>query len=242
MSSPIVEITNQGKNKYVNLITKKIQNGYIYGNRYIFKDSLQRGFFHFVVDTSQSKDFDGLRELAYSIQQRRLPNLGKLKLKDTLKGAFEYSANNILKGELYIPKNSKVFLTYDFESALSRLREIKFDYKTKSRNINWGFNENELENILDKARIQSKILLNSLNFKEGVDYHNINKKIWNPYDVYHPAGILNSPNSESILLPSLRFASLRNLYCFSTASLPAPGTANPTYSLLVLIDQTLEEM
>lgn len=241
LSSPIIEITNQGKDKYANLISKKIQNGYIYGNRYIFKDNLNRGFFHFVVDAEKSKDFDSLRELAYSIQQRRFPNLGKLKFKDTLKGALEYSSSKFLKGELYIPKEAKVFLTYDFECPPSRLRSIEFINK-KNRTINWGFDINELENILYEARIKSKILLDSLNLKEGIDYYEINKKIWNPYDAYHPTGILNTPNNEIVLLPSLRFESLQNLYCFSTASLPAPGTANPTYSLLVMIDHSLEEL
>lgn len=241
LSSPIIEITNQGKNKYADLISKKIQNGYIYGNRYIFKESLHRGFFHFVIDAEKSRDFDSLRELAYSLQQRRFPDLGKLQLKDTLKGALEYSSNKLLKGQLYIPKDSKVFLTYDFECPLSKLRTIEFDYK-KNRKINWRFDKNEIENILNEARIKSKIILDSFNLKEGIDYYEINKKIWNPYDVYHPTGILNSPNKESVLLPSLRFEYLQNLYCFSTASLPSPGTANPTYSLLVLIDQSLDEM
>ena len=104
------------------------------------------GFFHFVVDAEKSKDFDSLKDFTYSIQQRRLTNLGKLKLKDTLKGALEYTSSKLLKGKLYIPKYARVFLTYGFECPESRLRSIKF-YK-KNRTINFGFDINELENIL----------------------------------------------------------------------------------------------
>ena len=69
--------------------------------------------------------------------------LRKLKLKDTFKGTLEYSTSSLLKGELYIPKHSKVFLTYDFESPSSKLRKIEFDYKKNYRKINWGFNKNQ---------------------------------------------------------------------------------------------------
>ena len=82
-------------------------------------------------------------------------------------------------------------------------------------------------------------MLQSLDFRENIDYIDTSKDLWNPYDVYHPTGILNNNYFELIELPNLKFKFLENLFCFSTSSLPSPGTANPTYSLLALIDSSL---
>ena len=242
LSSPIVEITSSGKKHFQEIITKKIKNGYMFGNRYIFKSSIHRGFFHFVIDGSSSIEFDSLREIAYSIQQRRLPNIKGSSIKNTLKGAFEYSSKKFIKGEFYIPNDAKVFLTFDCECPISNKRFIKFENNFSKRKIKWDFDKKELNLIFQDAKSKSKILLESLNFKENIDYLNTKNDIWNPYDAYHPTGILNNNNFELIELPNLKFKFLDNLFCFSTSSLPSPGTANPTYSLLVLIDICLNNL
>ena len=69
------------------------------------------------------------------------------------------------------------------------------------RKIKWDFDKKELNLIFQDAKSKSKILLESLNFKENKDYLNTKNDIWNPYDAYHPTGILNNNNFELIELP-----------------------------------------
>jgi choline dehydrogenase-like flavoprotein len=60
----------------------------------------------------------------------------------------------------------------------------------------------------------------------------------NPYDVYHPCGTTprGSRPSQGVLDEDLSVHQIANLWACSTAVLPSAGTANPTFSLLCLLE------
>lgn len=242
LSNPIIKILPSGRKKINGRANKSIEDGLIYGNRYIFDDTPTRSFFHFTADTQNSKGFNSLRELAYSIQQRRLPNLSKVASLDSLTGLLDYSKQRFLDKKLFIPDDSEIFLSYDFETPYSEERYLKFDHLSNKRFIKWGLSKSEEELIETKAKVNGEKVLTSFGLKLNDDFEFLKKDFWNPYDVYHPSGSLYRTFDPLITYPSLRFSLSNNLYVFSTASLPSAGTANPTYSLLMMVQNTINTL
>ena len=242
LSNPIIKILPSGKSKLDGRANKSIEEGIIYGNRYIFDNSPTRSFFHFTADTQKSKGFNSLREIGYSIQQRRLPNISKVASLDSLSGLLNYSKQRFLDKKLFIPEDSEILLSYDFETPYSEERYLKFDHVSNKRFVKWGLNKFEQKSIQSMAKINGEKILTSLGLKINEDYEFLNKDFWNPYDVYHPCGSLYAIRDDLISYPNLKFKLTNNLYIFSTASLPSAGTANPTYSLLMMIKNTINNM
>ena len=162
LSNPIIKILPSGRKKINGRANKSIEEGLIYGNRYIFDDTPTRSFFHFTADTQNSKGFNILRELAYSTQQRRLPNLSKVASLDSLTGLLDYSKQRFLDKKLFIPDDSEIFLSYDFETPYSEERYLKFDHLSNKRFIKWGLSKSEEELIETKAKVNGEKFLSIL--------------------------------------------------------------------------------
>lgn len=239
LSTPVIKILKKGKQKITNVISRKINNNLIIGNRYIFKDTNTRSFFHFCEDTKSSKEFQAVKELAISIQQRRIPDFKKVSPLKTFSGLIKYSTDRYMQNKIYTPEDSDLYLSYDFETPFSKERFIEFNYEKQTRTLNWGLSEQESYLIRNKAISNSILIMKFYGMKVNIDYEIINNKDWNPFDAYHPCGSLNNKYSKLINLPSLNLKNISNLFCLSTASLPSPGSANPTYSLLMLIDELI---
>ncbi len=239
LSNPIIRILSSGKFKLEGKANKSIEGGLIYGNRYIFEDSLTRSFFHFTADTQNSKGFNSLRELGYSIQQRRLPSLSKVASINSLTGLLDYSKQRFLEKKLFIPSDAQLFLSYDFETPFSEDRYLQFEHQSNKRFIKWGLNNFEAESIRNNAKKDGEKILYHFGLKPREDFEFLDQDFWNPYDVYHPCGSLYRNDESLVSYPDLKFNLTNNLYVFSTASLPSAGTANPTYSLLMIIKNTV---
>ena len=64
-----------------------------------------------------------------------------------------------------------------------------------------------------------------------------------PHDAYHPVGTCRMGRDDGAVVdPSLKVWGLTNLWLVSTAVLPSAGTANPTFTMLCLAEDLVDQM
>jgi hypothetical protein len=238
----IAKVDEKYRKIAVNFFTKKFQKGYMrsIAIRDIFsKEKYPRAFvsFQFSMD---GKGFDLIKAIMYSIQHKKI---NKISVNDFLSGLKEIvliAYNRIFYSRLYVPNNKPIYVNMDIEQEASIENYIELsdkvdEYGRKKVNIHWEIKENDRKNI----EILSKKFLVKWNNSNSVKNKKLPKLIsnkldvFNPHDVYHPAG--TNPigfSEESVLKDDLSVRGVENLYVVNTGIFPTAGSANNTFSML----------
>ena len=155
---------------------------------------------------------------------------------------FQLCLAKVFGGPLPIPNNAHVEVYVDLEQLPNPKNFFSFRSATKEKVIlNWALNKS-----LDGAVERFVSYLHQEIFsKAGIKVNWYPKSEWKSYrrDCYHPSGglgISDQPGS-GVVDKNLRMHDIHNLFVFSSAVFPSPGSANPTFTLLCLIANVIKK-
>ena len=198
-----------------------------------------RCFAHFIFSNS-SYGFKLAKDILNAMQKRQLPNLN---LKSTSYGVFElfkFAYKRYAKSALYISPQTPIQLQLDIEQVPVRenrvfLRDNKDEYGRQMVGISWDISGEDILNISNAAaQITSKWPGDDVDLPRLLpkDLIHTNNK---PYDAYHPVGTCHmGKDSEAVVDLTLKVRGIENVWVSSTGVLPSAGSANPTFTMLCL--------
>jgi hypothetical protein len=241
------EIKGECVKNIVNIFSHRFKNGLMRSIHFAQNNqsnTLSRYYAHFIFK-NEGKGFVLLRDILYSIQQRKFPKIKVTDLALGIIGIVKILFYRFFKATLYIPNNSKVYMQIDVEQYPDKSNQISLidsldSFGRKMVEINWTIHKNDYENI--------RLILNNfqnvesaLNIKSCIDNNSIEKA--NPYDIFHPVGTCRMGlDRTSVVDHNLKVMKFEDLYVLSTAILPTAGSANPTFPLLCFAKKLSEEI
>lgn len=243
ISFPVANYDSDSTQNIAKVLAPSFVEGSITGTRMVpMSKDLPRSFAH-VVFKQNGAAFTMAREMMYSIQSRKLPNIDVSTMGRSVLGLARFAKKRLLDGVLCIEKGSTASLQYDFETPRSPLRRIELSealdvYGRRKPSINWSLSDIDLSSVLQRLGEVRRQFQLSLEV-DCVDSPSDGEiALDNPYDVYHPCGTTPSAHrpSQGVLGEDLSVHQIANLWACSTAVLPSAGSANPTFSLLCLLE------
>ena len=244
ISFPVANYDSDSTQKIAQVLAPSFVEGSITGTRMVpLSRDLPRSFAH-VVFKQNGAAFTMAREMMYSIQSRKMPSIDVSTMGRSVIGLARFAKKRLLDGVLCIENGSTASLQYDFETPRSPLRRIELSeardaYGKRKPSIHWSLSDIDLGSVLQRLGDVRRQFQHSLDVDCVDSLSDGEIALDNPYDVYHPCGTTprGSRPSQGVLDEDLSVHQIANLWACSTAVLPSAGTANPTFSLLCLLEQ-----
>lgn len=206
-----------------------------------------RAFAHLIFE-NENPGFALAKEVFRSMQARRLPAVSPRLAVTGLAGFARLGIDRYLRSTLYVSKDTPSHLQLDIEQASVpenriTLSQTKDRHGRQTPSIHWRISERDIRDILQTSqRLLSKWPTASPNvpvLQPRADVCDATK----PHDAYHPVGTCRMGRDDGAVVdPSLKVWGLTNLWLVSTAVLPSAGTANPTFTMLCLAEDLVDQM
>lgn len=206
-----------------------------------------RAYAHFIFDNN-NPGFVLARQVLKAIQARRWPKISFAETISGINGLFALVFARYVHSVLHISPGVKTYLQLDVEQTPVRHNRIFLDaardrYGRQQAVIQWRISDIDLENLHTTA---DRILQKWPGGKGGLPElvrRNPRCDSTEPHDVYHPVGVCRmGSDPEAVVDRNLKVWGAANLWVASTAVLPSAGTANPTFTMLCLVEALAEHL
>jgi len=226
----------------------RFDNGWMRGLRFVANDNASaRSFAHAVFDSADPA-FVVAREAMRALQSRRVPQISLAELAQASSSIPLMLIDRYVRKRLRLSSRTKVRLQVDVEQApdpnnsLTLLPNHRDRHGRPRLGIRWAIRDSDRQRM---ARSQSAYLsqLGSLNGFPAVTPCDLVASGAKVYDAYHPVGTCRlGVDDQAVVEPSLRLRGTANVWIASTAVLPSAGSANPTFSMLCLVEDALPRL
>lgn len=206
-----------------------------------------RSFSHFVFE-NENPGFKLVKNVLTSLQARRFPRVAPGEVVSGINGSVGLAYSRFVRSKLYVPSDTPTRLQIDVEQVRRRRNRVtlgsQLDRSGRSiPEIHWTIGDEDV----DQIRKASERLLSSWNAQSGrlpkLVPRDLSFDAEKPHDAYHPVGVCRmGADADSVVDLGLRVRGLSNAWVVSTAVLPSAGTANPTFTMLCLAEQVLQDL
>lgn len=244
LSVAIADVAAADRAVAATLFAPRFAAGWMRGYRFLERESppeAPRGFLHFIFD-NENPGFLLAKEVLVAMQGRRLPRLSAQMVLRGFSGICGLAYGRYAASRLYIPANTPVRLQLDIEQQLHRDNRITLSDRRDAfgravPRIHWQVGADDIRRIEQT----SARLLAEWPGDGGLprlEPRRLGADGTKPHDAYHPVGTCRmGDDAEAVVDRDLRVAGLDNAWVTSTAVLPGAGTANPTFTLLCLVNR-----
>ena len=244
LSVAIGDVAAEDRTTAARLFAPRFTGDWMRGYRFLEQDApaaAPRCFLHFVFD-NESPGFLLAKEVLGAMQSRRAPRISPSKVLRGLGGLCGIAYSRYAASRLYIPPGTPARLQLDIEQGLHAdnritLADRRDAFGRAIPRIAWRITED------DACRIEEASARLLASWPQGPGLPRVVPKrlgtdCSKPHDAYHPVGSCRmGDDPEAVVDRELRLAGLRNVWVASTAVLPGAGTANPTFTLLCLVNR-----
>jgi len=203
-------------------------------------------FAHFDFEM-ENAGFKLAKELLWAVQGRHLPVLTAKSVAAGLGDLMKLAYHQYIRSRLYIPKNSTIYLQLDMEQHPVRenrisLSPLRDEYGRQRAEISWHISDQDMVSLSEIAgRLLQRWPGRAVGLPDLIprELGTINSK---PYDAYHPVGTCRmGEDDEAVVDLNLKVRGIENIWVVSTGVFPGAGTANPTFSMLCLANELVDQ-
>lgn len=219
--------------------------GWMRGLRLVADESTcARSFAHAVFDSADPA-FLVAREAMRALQARRVPRISLGELARASSSIPLMLFDRYGRKRLRLSSRTPVRLQVDVEQAPDPSNSLTLlsnhqDRHGRSRlGIRWGIRAADHQRMAQSqaAYLSQLGSLPRFPYVRPIDLVASGEKV---YDAYHPVGTCRlGIDDEAVVDPSLKLRGTENVWIASTAVLPSAGSANPTFSMLCLLEDAL---
>jgi choline dehydrogenase-like flavoprotein len=251
LSVPIAEVVPDSLDCAARLFGPRFSGAWMRSFRFLEDSPFQdapRAFMHFIF-TNRSRGFALAKEVLVAMQGRRMPSISPHQIAGGMSDLIRLAYDRYVNSLLYIPAGSPAHLQLDMEQAAVhgnhvRLSSQKDVYGRRVASIHWNVSDVDMFNITETA---NRFLARWPDAKETslpkLSSISIGSDGTKLYDAYHPVGTCRmGDDPEAVVDYNLKVWGVQNLWTVSTGVLPSAGTANPTFTMLCLVDQLAEHL
>lgn len=250
LSVTIADVEPLDVSKAVSLFAPRFQHAWLRGFRFLdsaASPQAPRAFAHFIF-SDPSQGFIVAKQVLGAIQVRRMPAVTMKDLLLGTAGLCRLAYHRFVRSALYVSPTSLMHLQLDVEQIPTRencvrLGETRDRYGRRQAQIHWRVSYADSERIERTAR---SFLAKWPRLDAGLPRltaRALSVGQIKPHDAYHPVGTCRmGEDREAVVGLDLRVRGLNNLWVASTAVLPSAGTANPTFTMLCLVDELAQQL
>ena len=223
----------------------RFEDGWMRGLRFVADENTgARSFAHAVFDSADPA-FQVAREAMRALQSRRIPRVSLTEVARASSSMPRMLFDRYVRKRLHHSSRTVVRLQIDVEQAPDPNNSLTLlpthrDRRGRSRlGIRWGIRPADNQRMAEsKAAFLSQ--LGSLPDFPAVTPCDLVASGAKVYDAYHPVGTCRlGVDDQAVVDPSLKLRGTANVWIVSTAVLPSAGSANPTFSMLCLVEDAL---
>lgn len=206
-----------------------------------------RWFAHMLFEREDAA-FRCAKAVLQAMQARRVPRVALTDLLHAPFGLSRLAWARFVEGRLFIPPETPTRLQLDIEQRPQRHNRVSLGHscdrfgRPRCR-ITWGMSELDGEDFKAGCRLLARKWSEAGSALPRVHWLDSSLSLEKAHGAYHPTGTCRvGEDDEAVVDPDLKVRGYGNLYLLSTCLFPSAGSANPTFSLLCLVERLAETL